>query len=61
MGGKEAIERLLALDPEVKAIVASGYANDPIMADYRTYGFVGCITKPYQTDTLHQVLQDVIG
>ncbi|ETW97675.1 MAG: hypothetical protein ETSY2_44210 [Candidatus Entotheonella gemina] len=61
MGGEEAIGRLLELDPEVKAIVASGYANDPIMADYRAYGFVGRIAKPYRTDTLNQALQDVIG
>jgi CheY-like chemotaxis protein len=61
MGGKEAIERLLELDPEVKAIVASGYANDPIMADYRAYGFVSCIAKPYRTDTLAKTLRDVIG
>jgi len=61
MGGKEAIKRLLELDPEVKAIVASGYANDPIMADYRAYGFVGCITKPYRTETLHKIMREVIG
>jgi CheY-like chemotaxis protein len=61
MGGKEAIERLRELDPDVKAIVASGYANDPIMADYRAYGFVGRIAKPYRTDTLYQTLRDVIG
>jgi PAS domain S-box-containing protein len=61
MGGKEAIEQLLALDPDVKAIVASGYANDPIMANYRAYGFVSRIAKPYRTDTLHQILREVIG
>ena len=41
MGGKEAIEKLRSLDPEVKAIVSSGYSNDPIMADHEKYGFVG--------------------
>ena len=61
MGGKEAIERLLGLDPQVKAIVASGYANDPVMLDYRAHGFAACIAKPYHTDTLRQTLQDVIG
>jgi PAS domain S-box-containing protein len=60
MGGEEAIERLRELDPDVKAIVASGYANDPIMVDYQAYGFVSRITKPYRTDTLYQTLQEVI-
>ncbi len=61
MGGKEAIDRLRELDPQVKAIVASGYANDPIMSDYQAHGFVGRIAKPYRTDTLNQALRDVIG
>ncbi len=61
MGGKEAIDRLLELDPQVKAIVASGYANDPIMANYRAHGFIGRIAKPYRTDTLNKTLRDVIG
>ncbi len=45
----------------MKAIVASGYANDPIMADYRAYGFVSRIAKPYRTDVLNKTLRDVIG
>jgi len=61
MGGKEAIERLLDLDPQVKAIVASGYANDPVMLDYRAHGFAACIAKPYHTETLRQTLHEVIG
>ena len=61
MGGKEAIERLRAFDPQVKAIVASGYANDPAMLDYGAHGFAACIAKPYHTDILRQTLQEVIG
>ena len=61
MGGKDAIERLLELDPQVKAIVASGYANDPTMLDYRAHGFAARIAKPYHTDTLRHTLQEVIG
>jgi len=60
MGGKETIVRLLEIDSETKAIVSSGYSNDPIMAEYRNYGFSGVIAKPYRLDHLNKVLQDVI-
>jgi len=60
MGGKDAIEQLLSLDPDVKAIVSSGYSNDPIMADYKTYGFKGVIIKPYSIDAFSKMLRDVI-
>jgi PAS domain S-box-containing protein len=62
MGGKEAIQRLTEIDPEIKAIVSSGYSNDPIMANFREYGFRGAVSKPYKvseiTDTLYVVLTD---
>ncbi|MBN1350004.1 PAS domain S-box protein [candidate division KSB1 bacterium] len=61
MGGKETIEKLLQIDPSVKAIVASGYSNDPIMADYQDYGFAGAIFKPYKIDELQMVINRVLG
>jgi len=60
MGGKEAIEKLLEIDPEVKAIVSSGYSNDLIMADYRKYGFRGVIAKPYKLRELSEELHRVM-
>lgn len=60
MGGKEAIKRLRTIDPHVKAIVASGYSNDPIMAHYQAHGFDGVITKPYRIEELRQVLYRVL-
>ncbi len=60
MGGKEAIKRLLEVDPEAKAIVSSGYSHDPVMADYEKYGFVGGIPKPYRIGPLSIVLKQVI-
>ncbi|OKY74657.1 MAG: hypothetical protein BM485_12505 [Desulfobulbaceae bacterium DB1] len=58
MGGREAIARLLELDPEIKAVVSSGYANDPIMANFRDYGFCGVVPKPYK---LHELSSTVCG
>jgi two-component system cell cycle sensor histidine kinase/response regulator CckA len=60
MGGAEAIERLLEIDPEIKAVVSSGYSNDPIMADYTKYGFRGVVSKPYSAKELSQTLESVI-
>jgi len=57
MGGKEAVRKLMEIDPAVKAIVSSGYSNDPVMADYGKYGFAGVIAKPYTMSNL----RDAIG
>jgi Response regulator containing CheY-like receiver, AAA-type ATPase, and DNA-binding domains len=56
MGGKEAAQRILALDPRARLIVSSGYSNDPIMAHYEEYGFCGAVVKPYRMKELTEVL-----
>ena len=61
MGGREAVAKLLAIDPAVKAIVSSGYANDPVMADFRRYGFSGIAPKPYKIQELSRTLHQVTG
>lgn len=60
MGGKKTIKRILEIDPGVKAIVSSGYSNDPVMADFRQYGFCGLVTKPYNMKQLSDTLQKVL-
>lgn len=61
MGGKETIQELKKLDPDVKTIVSSGYANDPILANFRDYGFDGMVPKPYKLEELSETLQQVIN
>ncbi len=56
-GGKHTVRCLKEIEPGVKAIVSSGYSNDPVMADFRRYGFVGVIAKPYRIEDLGEVLQ----
>jgi PAS domain S-box-containing protein len=60
IGGKEAIAKLREIDPSVRAIVSSGYSNDPIMADFRAYGFSGVAAKPYRVEDLRQILDEVM-
>ncbi len=56
MGGRQAMEELLKLDPHVKAIVSSGYSNDQVLASYHAHGFRGMISKPYDVaDFAHAV------
>ncbi len=60
MGGCEAIQMLRRIDPTIKAIVSSGYSDDPVMAQYKEVGFNGIVTKPYTykelTSELHRVI-----
>jgi len=60
MGGEEALERLKGIDPEVKAIVSSGYSSDSVMSDYKAAGFAGMIAKPYSLAKISQVLKTQI-
>ncbi len=52
MGGKEAAKHILEIDPNAVMIVASGYSNDPVIADFQQYGFKGAVVKPFSATTL---------
>jgi len=60
MGGEEVIKILLEIDPEVKAVVFSGYSDDEVMLNFREYGFKGMMPKPFDTYALGKVLNDVL-
>jgi two-component system cell cycle sensor histidine kinase/response regulator CckA len=57
MGGREAMARLRELDPGVRAIVFSGYANDAVMANYAEYGFKGVVAKPFHLNQLTAAIE----
>ncbi len=61
MGGKEAIAQLLKIDPKVRAIVSSGYSNDPVMANYQSYHFQGVLSKPFLIDELSLKIKELLN
>jgi two-component system, cell cycle sensor histidine kinase and response regulator CckA len=61
MGGEEAFRALRELDPEVRAIVSSGYDNEDMARQYLDMGFCGYLTKPYRVTDLGKVIKAVLG
>jgi CheY-like chemotaxis protein len=60
MGGQETVAELLALDPAARVIVSSGYSNDPVMANHRTFGFAAVLSKPYRLEQMKETLASVV-
>ena len=60
MGGKDAIREILKIDPDTKAIVISGYSNDPVLSNYNDYGFKGMLCKPFTITELREILDKVL-
>ncbi|MDD1698265.1 MAG: response regulator [Methanoregula sp.] len=60
MGGKETISLLRSVDPDVKAVVSSGYTNDPVVHDFSRYGFCEKLTKPYNINAMKDLLENII-
>lgn len=61
MGGLETVQKLLQIDPEVKAIVSSGYSDDAGMSDYQSKGFKAFLKKPYNMEDLKNILNELIA
>jgi CheY-like chemotaxis protein len=60
MGGKEAMQLILNMDPSARATVASGHSNDPVLAHYQDHCFLDRVQKPYRSTVLSKVLNDLI-
>jgi PAS domain S-box-containing protein len=61
MGGTETILKLRLIDANVKAIVSSGYSEDPVMADYKKFGFSGVVVKPYNLEALGKTIAELLS
>jgi len=60
LGGIETLKKLLEIDPEVKAILATGYGEREDVKRYREYGFKGALNKPFGLKELNEVLSTVL-
>jgi PAS domain S-box-containing protein len=61
MGGKKAVNKLREIDPHARVIVSSGYANDPVMANFAEYGFAGRVVKPVDIEELADTVKRVLA
>ncbi len=61
MGGAQAAREILEMDPSARLIISSGYADQPVLADYRAHGFVGVLRKPYHLDALGRAVEEALG
>jgi CheY-like chemotaxis protein len=61
MGGGQALEGLRKLDPEVKAIVSSGYSKDAVLSNYQAHGYQGMVSKPYSAEDLALAVDSVLS
>ncbi len=60
MGGREALEKLLKIDPSVTAIATSGYSNDEVMSNHRKFGFAGVLPKPFTIEMIDRTLTEIL-
>jgi PAS domain S-box-containing protein len=61
MGGRETVQKLREIDPQVKAVVSSGYSDDDAVSEYRKYGFQAFLKKPYDIDKLRETLNALLA
>ena len=59
LGGKATIKELKKINPKIKAIVSSGYSNDPILSNFKSFGFSDIIIKPFNIEKISNVLYNL--
>ncbi len=61
MGGEKTVKEIRKINPNVKAIVSSGYSNDDVLANFEDYGFCDILTKPYSLAELQNKILKVLN
>jgi PAS domain S-box-containing protein len=61
LGAKETLQKLLEIDPNIKAIVSSGYSDDEVILNYKNYGFIAALIKPFKIDEIQLVLGNILN
>jgi two-component system cell cycle sensor histidine kinase/response regulator CckA len=61
MGAKEVIGKILAINPDAKAAVFSGYSSDPVFSEYQRFGFVGALKKPFKIEEFKSFVSQVLN
>lgn len=56
MGGKETVGELLSIHPDAKIFLSSGYSAEPVISNYKAYGFYGLLLKPYTIERIKELL-----
>ncbi len=60
VGGQDAVHTIRKIDEHAKVIASSGHLEHPAMVDYKKFGFVAVLEKPYKLEKLQQVIDAVI-
>jgi PAS domain S-box-containing protein len=60
MGGVETLRAIIEIDPDAQAIVTSGYLEDAVMSNFKEYGFIAALPKPFSRDDLLRVVSQNI-
>jgi PAS domain S-box-containing protein len=59
LGGVPTLVRLLKIDPHVRAVIFSGYGDDPVIQNFSVYGFIGAVTKPFTLEKLMSAIEKI--
>ncbi|MFH2057323.1 MAG: response regulator [Pseudomonadota bacterium] len=61
MGGKQASELILEIDPSAKIVISSGNTHDPLLSDYRANGLKGILPKPFRLNALKKIIEQILA
>ncbi|MFZ2499361.1 MAG: response regulator [Methanosarcina sp.] len=57
MDGKEALKKILAMDPEAKVVMCSSLGQQAVITESMKIGAMGFIVKPFEPDGMLDVIR----